>query len=503
MAAAVAQAPTSLHGKESAASGSSQRSKGAAPAAPNVDDQTDADLEQFMAQFDEKSMDRMDSAEPMVMLAFYKRLLPWRPLYIWLNRDLPHKPSKNFTHREFAFTLQNDVYLRYNSFTGWEDLKREVVRLNPSRFEIGPAYSAKPKDRKTVQRATFKPISRELVFDIDMSDYDEIRTCCSGKGICSRCWAFIAVAVKVLDEALRSDFGFKHLLWVYSGRRGIHCWVSDASACELADDARKAIVGWMEVVRGSANQTKKVFLGTGGGLHDRVLHPSLRRALYGSSDSPRSISDPNSDPTGPLERAFVKTVLKDQDCFAVRKQWETLLELLPTSSDGTHVEALRKNWTSNPSRSSILKWADVVKARNGAGQSATRVWNAAMEDIVLQYTYPRIDSEVSKHLNHLLKSPFVVHPATGRVCVPVDPRRVDSFDPEVTPPTAAKLLRELNSFEGKVRDGLVGSGGSVPKNDWEKTSLKPFVDLFEKHCQGIVKQSIDAKRAVESFSMDF
>jgi len=38
----------------------------------------------------------------------------------------------------------------------------------------------------------------------------------------------------------------------------------------------------------------------------------------------------------------------------------------------------------------------------------------AMEDIVLQYTYPRLDAEVSKHRNHLLKAPFCVHPATGK-----------------------------------------------------------------------------------------
>lgn len=37
----------------------------------------------------------------------------------------------------------------------------------------------------------------------------------------------------------------------------------------------------------------------------------------------------------------------------------------------------------------------------------------AIEDIILQYTYPRIDAEVSKHRNHLLKAPFCVHPGTG------------------------------------------------------------------------------------------
>jgi DNA primase small subunit len=69
---------------------------------------------------------------------------------------------------------------------------------------------------------------------------------------------------------------------------------------------------------------------------------------------------------------------------------------------------------------------------------------AAMEDIILQYTYPRLDAEVSKHRNHLLKAPFCVHPKTGRVCVPVDPERIDEFDPERVP-TVGQLLRELDS----------------------------------------------------------
>ena len=48
------------------------------------------------------------------MLAFYQRLFPFRYLFQWLNHSM--KPSNDFGHREFAFTLQNDAYLRYQSF---------------------------------------------------------------------------------------------------------------------------------------------------------------------------------------------------------------------------------------------------------------------------------------------------------------------------------------------------------------------------------------------------
>ena len=48
------------------------------------------------------------------MLAFYQRLFPFRPLFQWLNHSA--KPSNDFAHREFAFTLSSDAYVRYQSY---------------------------------------------------------------------------------------------------------------------------------------------------------------------------------------------------------------------------------------------------------------------------------------------------------------------------------------------------------------------------------------------------
>lgn len=76
------------------------------------------------------------------------------------------------------------------------------------------------------------------------------------------------MAIKVVDAALRDDFGFDHIMWVYSGRRGAHAWISDKRAREMDDQKRKALAGYLEVIKGGAQSGKKVNV-------KRPLHPHL------------------------------------------------------------------------------------------------------------------------------------------------------------------------------------------------------------------------------------
>ena len=53
----------------------------------------------------------------------------------------------------------------------------------------------------------------QLVFDIDISDYDDVRRCCQGAKVCSDCWPMMSIAVKILERTLNRDFGYDKLLF--------------------------------------------------------------------------------------------------------------------------------------------------------------------------------------------------------------------------------------------------------------------------------------------------
>lgn len=46
-----------------------------------------------------------------------------------------------FGRREFSFTLDNDIYLRFQSFNSESELENSIKEKCPSKIDIGPVYS--------------------------------------------------------------------------------------------------------------------------------------------------------------------------------------------------------------------------------------------------------------------------------------------------------------------------------------------------------------------------
>ncbi len=203
---------------------------------------------------------------PELLAQYYSRLFPFSLLHEWLCYD-PHCNQKKekkvisptnakvFSRREFSFTIESskkeEIYIRYQSFLDKGELTSAVLKRNPHKIDIGAVFSHPPKDHNTIQGSSqrkFAPVQRELVFDVDLTDYDGVRKCgCSAAKICTKCWKMMNMAMKVMDAGLREDFGFQNIAWFYSGRRGIHAWVCDESARQLSDPGRSAVASYFEV----------------------------------------------------------------------------------------------------------------------------------------------------------------------------------------------------------------------------------------------------------------
>eukprot|EP00536_Pseudo-nitzschia_multiseries_P009906 jgi/Psemu1/319749/estExt_fgenesh1_pm.C_2880012 len=510
---------------------------------------------------------------PELLKMYYARLFPYSLLCKWLsydpsfgtnssskkissssnnnNNNNANKTKKLFSRREFSFTLEpvpgEEIYIRYQSFSDLEGLRAAINRRQPRKIDIGAVFSHPPKDKAAYaggssKNTGFRPVQRELVFDIDLTDYDDVRRCgCSGAKICRTCWTFMSAALRVLDEGLREDFGFEHIAWFYSGRRGIHAWVCDEQARNLSDEARSAVANYFEI----------------------SLNKKNKQGLLDSSNSSGSVHPMLTRSYDVLEPYFCRYMLPDKredgddgedqaigghGLLATRDAWEELvLDALPYRAKETVGKNLRKKW-SNPREAGDLtpieKWQTLlqhlrvkfdfppswpspssvaVAARdNGeinfqkAKKSKKRFSASTLDDetlkiytwpmeFVFKHTYPRLDINVSKMQNHLLKSPFCVHPKTGRVCVPINPNAMDTdggggFDP-FSVPTLAQLARELdeyhkNEIQNESKDEEVtedagmeeDEGEKSPKkkklaveHDWQKTSLKGYFDVFEKN----------------------
>ena len=359
---------------------------------------------------------------PNGMKIYYSNFFPYEIYFYWLGQG----NIDQFQRREFSFTLENDVYFRFQSFSSSEELRKKLISYCPKKIDIGAIYNVLPTQHKEAE--TFFPQEKEIVFDIDMTDYDDIRTCCQEAKLCDKCWKYMIVAYEILDQILKEDFGFHNILYAFSGRRGIHAWICDERARRLQDNGRAAIANYIKY------KISNIKLEVSQGLKEPI-HPLYERAII-------------------IIDKYFKDVLEEQNLLNDEKG-KNLIKGLIKAYFGNEIqmEKIDNILNSKDNKVSRIKLELIEdymkKIQNQKKNNKSDLTRLCISDFKLNILYPRLDINVSTHINHLLKSPFCIHPKTGLVAVPLSKEEIMNFKIEDIP----RLDRLVEDFKNNRKNG--------------------------------------------------
>lgn len=366
---------------------------------------------------------------------YYRDHYPFELIYQWFNGT----DSKLGLRREFAMVLQvlakgdgsvttehyDEVYRRHLSFANWKAWREQAIASVPIRMEIGALY-ARPPSLPEPRYA----LHRELVFDIDLNDYAQIRTrtqCCecgAERKACRQCWVFIRSAMRIVDFILFQLYGFERRQWVFSGRRGVHCWVFDERARRMGSFARATLI---EIIGSSENLRRyapdvhwKLFNCESYYNHFRDTY-TQNESWLDSEDKRAFLIEEVFRPKYPkcivaLQKYFREKAERDTEDAGATTTSQSEIDTVRNAYEGVSLVEKPKTW-----------WNCIQRAID---ERPDDYEGLTIEDIFVFYCWPRLDEKVTTQINHLLKLPYCVHPATDLVCVPLSVDTIDQFDPE-------------------------------------------------------------------------
>lgn len=370
------------------------------------------------------------------------------------------------TFRELALRISNlqrryEAFSRYATVSDDYYLRRQLGSIQdlPVDVFIGAGYSFKPDKYKELRRSKntvpkeilqsnpFRAIHHEFVLDLDLTDYDSIRTCCKGRDICQKCWRFMVVACEMIEHILRHDFGVKHRLWLFSGGRGMHCWCFDRTMMATTKPTRALLIRYIQ----------------------KSISPQARgdteEAMFKQLRQPSTVVCYN------IALKHIDAILKEQNCLATvggRKMLDDYMEY--HISDEKYY---RDRCVFNRIKSVLDE--KILYGRTSSFNVSERIYKLLFENsgnsmnvammlqrVVMFVTCPRIDDPVSRDLSHLLRCPLSVHTkANNRLVVPFRPEHVAQMRVEAN--TAARLrtdlyrsIDDLGMFETEMAANMVG-----------------------------------------------
>lgn len=194
-----------------------------------IDEAEIADVVERAKEQEQRQLNEMrefNGRRKELLKEYYDNAFPYQSIYDWLsygNKPLSKVEGYDntyFTRREIAYIVMMDngtdeYCTRHQCYRNVAEFKADVEKLTPLRIDIGAVFDLEPRTNRYANKKILiksknrnhhadkkaEAVEREFVIDIDMSDYDSIRTCCEGKKLCNRCWKFMVAAYEVLKVA--------------------------------------------------------------------------------------------------------------------------------------------------------------------------------------------------------------------------------------------------------------------------------------------------------------
>jgi len=347
------------------------------------------------------------------VVAYMRTVFPIAAICRWLCVNRP-PPDAMLETREFSLQAHGRDFVytkRYISGRSARELLDSMKTHKLFRVDIGAVYNVPPSQSKLYQE--YSPVYKELVFDIDIDRYDGTRQCCTGKMSCTRCWCLVTTAVRALNHLLIHVFGYHDILWVYSGSKGFHCWVSDDAARYLTETQRRHLCEYLWL--GSSEMPDVDQNSVFGWFVDEILAPFF----FGRYADDHPICATNA-----------------------------IISALSTANPADYGRFMPVD-KADPRAAGVATQL-LKQARDWYYSRCVCSERRAITEAIMRTVWPRVDTGVTTSLKHTLKAPFCVHPRTQRLCLPVDPATVDAFDPSKVPRWLRHGCTDVAAFDAAV-----------------------------------------------------
>jgi len=259
---------------------------------------------------------------------------------------------------------------------------------------------------------------KELVFDLDITDFKRYCSCGTSKQLCSVCWPQMQGASLILEHLLQHTLGYKkeNRLWIFSGGKGVHCFINARLAMCLGDKEREQLHRRLFIAEGDDSRM--------------AAFVNLVCAKY-----PEFVKE--------VEHFFMTHLLKGANLFAlpafqVREDEPDLVESFELAClrhlrihHGPLAQLVKGSWSSIDSSFKKVD-EDCLKRRCVEHNISVKKWKALQEleqlrqeaayrpslFLMFRLLYPMIDKGPFK-IGHQIKLPFSVHHRTKNIALPL------------------------------------------------------------------------------------